>query len=559
MTPSSPNQQQQTQQQPQTQRTLRRQQMQKQRRNRNKSNHSINKTKDNPNVMAAEAAKLIPDVQHRHVSFTQWPKLMAIYFPQYHPDPLNDMNWGPNFTDWKSLQTSPEMNRLGHRIPRPLSPEQGGLGYYDLRQVATRQRQGELARAHGVDGFIYHHYWFYDPKKPHVESESPTLSQPLLLMLQDGHPNIPFFFNWCAVQWVNVWMGKPLFQTIPTSKRYAIVLQEQYFNTTDDAIRRHYQWLSPFFHHANYIRIRNQPVFMLYSYDPRAIPILERLRYWATQDGWDGLYLIVGRSAAPDHIFVPDYPNLTERTIDIMNKKSQSLETFNMTAFNQSLTYPYPLEWITRPYQVPDWCWAEQQQQQQHHASSSWHSLTSAERIQSRPESLGILTSFDNTPRRDFQHSVIYNGGAKEPEAVLQRLEDNLRAVLYYKMCCQQQRQQQAITNYDDNNDNKKDDDIGMDDQFVAINAWNEWAEGMALEPSDVYGHGFLERIHKVKQELARDGCRHAAAGWKNTTCFQSSRFTMENVPTLLGHGPWTTKKARIPLSNAVIEHHTML
>ena len=33
------------------------------------------------------------------------------------------------------------------------------------------------------------------------------------------------------------------------------------------------------------------------------------------------------------------------------------------------------------------------------------------------------------------------------------------------------------------------------------INAWNEWAEGMALEPSQRYGHGFLAAL---QSELSR-------------------------------------------------------
>jgi hypothetical protein len=33
------------------------------------------------------------------------------------------------------------------------------------------------------------------------------------------------------------------------------------------------------------------------------------------------------------------------------------------------------------------------------------------------------------------------------------------------------------------------------------------WGEGMALEPSDVYGRGFLEIIRDVKAELHQNGC----------------------------------------------------
>jgi Glycosyltransferase WbsX len=120
------------------------------------------------------------------------PHIWVIYFPQYHPDPLNDKNWGVNFTDWVSLQKSPLQNRLGYDIPRPLQ-ENNNSPYYDLRDWQPRQRQGQLANRYGVDGFIYHHYWFYDRTHP-----GPNLAAPLLNMLKDGHPNVPFFFNWCG-------------------------------------------------------------------------------------------------------------------------------------------------------------------------------------------------------------------------------------------------------------------------------------------------------------------------------------------------------------------------
>jgi hypothetical protein len=43
---------------------------------------------------------------------------------------------------------------------------------------------------------------------------------------------------------------------------------------------------------------------------------------------------------------------------------------------------------------------------------------------------------------------------------------------------------------------------VDGDDRFVLINAWNEWAEGMAMEPSDVYGRKFLETIRDTKNEV---------------------------------------------------------
>ena len=34
------------------------------------------------------------------------------------------------------------------------------LGYYDLRSSAVRQKQADLAKAHGIHGFCYYYYWF---------------------------------------------------------------------------------------------------------------------------------------------------------------------------------------------------------------------------------------------------------------------------------------------------------------------------------------------------------------------------------------------------------------
>jgi hypothetical protein len=227
------------------------------------------------------------------------PKIFVIYFPQYHPDPLNDKNWGTNFTDWVSLKKAPKKNRNGFPIPRP-SKKETGLGYYDLRDTKPRKKQGELAKNYGIDGFIYHHYWFYDPTHP-----GPNLHAPLENMLKDGHPDLPFFLNWCTTRWVNVWMGASIFQKGPTNRNNYVTLQDQYFNATHRTIKQHYNWLSQFFHHPNYVRIDNQPVFMVYSYDDSAVPVLNKLRKFAVQDGFDGLYLVVGRSAYPDGLYDP--------------------------------------------------------------------------------------------------------------------------------------------------------------------------------------------------------------------------------------------------------------
>jgi len=413
---------------------------------------------------ANSSTGLIPFIGSRVLNRDLMPRILALYFPQYHRDPINDRNWGVNFTDWVSLLASPRLNKEGFEIPRPTE-----LGYYDLSHTEPRKSQGELAKKYGIDGFIYHHYWFYDRAHP-----GPNLAVPLLNMLDDGHPDVPFYLNWCTVRWVNVWMGNAVNSTVLTNcvdgrKRRVrcppITLQEQYFDPTREEIEMHYEWLSKFFHHENYIRIRNQPIMLLYYYDERAIPIIDELRKFAIKDGFDGIYWIVGRSAAPDEIFVMNDPNLT----NMMERKTQTLDMFPLdNVFNQSMTYPYPLAWLST-FKTPEWC-----QKGQLREEAAPHT---------RQEVTGIIAAFDNTPRRKSKDAAIF--GAGPPDQILARFRSNLRTALHYSACCQRQ----------------------TEDQFVAINAWNEWGEGMALEPSDTYGRGFLEIISAVKEELRDAGC----------------------------------------------------
>ena len=56
------------------------------------------------------------------------------------------------------------------------------LGFYDLRVPETRAAQADLAREHGIFGFVYWHYWFTGRR---------LLSRPFEEVLRLGRARLP--------------------------------------------------------------------------------------------------------------------------------------------------------------------------------------------------------------------------------------------------------------------------------------------------------------------------------------------------------------------------------
>lgn len=392
------------------------------------------------------------------------PRVLAFVFPQFHEDSLNNYLWGTGFTDWNNLNKAPSKNRLGYAIPRPSDPL---LGQYDYSLPIPRKRQGELAKEYGIDGFVFHHYWFYDDEHP-----GPNLHKPLINMLDDGYPDIPFALHWCASKWTDTWSGSvsPEFQFKDPG-----VLQKQYFPTDDSngKITEHYNWLKQFFHLDNYIKVHGKPVLMMYQKKPGSFPVLKRLQQLAMNDGFPGLYLTVGLTKPHEHLL--DIGNAND-----WDPPPQKIAVaLNKFPFDKVVSYPNPAKWNeNRSLEIPKWC-----------LSGNKEGAINGQR---RPRDIaGIISSFDNTPRRNYEDANIWS--SEPPDAVIDIFRKSLYAAIYYEACC--------FPNEQSSRDKEE------DDRFILINAMNEWAEGMALEPSNVYGKRFLETIYNIKKEILEGKC----------------------------------------------------
>ena len=77
------------------------------------------------------------------------------------------------------------------------------------------------------------------------------------------------------------------------------------------------------------------------------------------------------------------------------------------------------------------------------------------------------------------------------PHGEVDLFQRDLANVVYFERCCQHP------------------SDRVQGGKFVFINAWNEWGEGMAIEPSNLIGDSFLKAIRDVARIFRKSKSRH--------------------------------------------------
>ena len=198
-------------------------------------------------------------------------RVIAYYLPQFHPIPENDQWWGKGFTEWTNVARARPLFR-GHYQPRVPAD----LGFYDLRLPEVREAQAEMARAAGIEGFCYWHYWFGNGKR--------LLERPFNEVLHSGKPDFGFCLAWANHSWSN--------KTWENSGAKPRILMEQCYGGVEDN-RAHFNAVLPAFHDKRYIRVDGKPLFVVYApLDiPRVGEFLEQCGLWRWRTACRGFTL----------------------------------------------------------------------------------------------------------------------------------------------------------------------------------------------------------------------------------------------------------------------------
>lgn len=195
-------------------------------------------------------------------------RAIAFYLPQYYPTPENNEWWGEGFTEWTNV------GKAGKLFPGHYQPKvPADLGYYDLRIPQVRKAQADMARAAGIEGFCYWHYWFNGRR---------LLDKPLQEVKDSGQPDFPF-----CVCWANhSWYAKTWRKEVPDK----LLIEQTYPGDTDYIA--HFESLLPYFKDKRYIRVNNKPVFGVFDYKglPDSTHFIALWNRLARENGLEGIH-----------------------------------------------------------------------------------------------------------------------------------------------------------------------------------------------------------------------------------------------------------------------------
>ncbi len=415
---------------------------------------------------------------------------VAVYFPSYHRDALNDRWYGEGWSEWKLMEQAKPLFP-GHEQPKLCT-----WGSFDEADPLWMEKQIDLAADHGITSFLFDWYWYSGQKFMHRALEEGFLKA------RNRH-RLKFFAMWANHTWGVMPACREIFRghispspqeapIIPSplvgegqgegSRVQAVVLDKPLLeikHTQADLLAVAEYCADHYFHEPNYHGIDGKPIFSFWRWEELEVQLggieavregFEAMRAVARRHGFPGLHIMVNIACYEnDQTLHCWWPNLVDRI-----KKAGGDSVYG---YNVARTHGYAALTNDRPL-VP-----------------SEDVIRSHEELFRLCEDRGLpfhpvaTVGFDNTPRwhkgaalpidfRKLHYEPIVVGNTPE------RFGEAVRAGLDSIRRC------------------------GGGERMLLLNAWNEWTEGCQLLPDQWHGTGYLDVIRKGRAEYALNVAR---------------------------------------------------
>ena len=309
--------------------------------------------------------------------------------------------------------------------------------YYNLLDIKTVKWQTKLLKEYGVDGLIYYHYYF---------NGKLLLEKPAENLLKNKAIDQKFFFCWANHSWIKSWCG---------SKE--ILIEQTYGNKED--WEKHFQYLLPFFKDERYEKKDNMPLFMLFGYSSEKLhDYMKYIDKRCIDEGFDGLFLIntceFGYCDWPKH-----FNESVSTDTDVVKRVFVREANVALDIYNTKLRFK-PIK-IYKKIQKTMHSIINKNIPSTYDGNLLYNIIYREEPIDKRLIH-GLFFEWDNTPRHKERGYVITPPSKEMFFKIMNRFKN---------------------------------------EEYVFFNAWNEWAEGMVLEPTKENGYKYLEWIKEYNKD----------------------------------------------------------
>lgn len=273
--------------------------------------------------------------------------------------------------------------------------------------------------------------------------ERMVLEKPAEMLLNNKNIDFHYCFSWANEPWTKTWHG--------AGGNKEILIPQIYGG--EEEWKAHYQYFRPYFLDERYIKEDNKPVLMIYRL--RNIPHFnDMIRYWNTcarKDGFSGVF-IISMNRCRENVWKSRWVNASV-DFEPNRTKAEMIDTKAAIAPKEDGS----LLWNRFAMKCIDYKKLNEMMLGKKHEKDHFRMA---------------FVDFDDSPRRNTR-AIIMKGSSPE------RFGKYLRKTIRLSM--------------------------QEENEYVFLNAWNEWGEGNYLEPDTRHGYSYLNQIKKVLDDLEKE------------------------------------------------------